>query len=1370
MADPTLIENTPEEEIDLQGEANEQQLKATLESGELAGLDFNPRPDENLQGIQKLIEEGTVNVRDFIDNTLQGDQLSKEDIAGNRQDARTEASEASEEFQESTEGGPGSETIKAVTGGLIDAVESVGSIPDLTGDTLKQGLNTLLGKPTDPTQDINHPDYEHGSWFEIPDDWEPENKTALGKFGRGLVEFGLLVRWTGAAGKSMGLTRAAGVSTKGSTPIEFLKGAVRIGSEGAIADLISQSSEYANIANLAEEYLPGFAPQIMEALSIDPDDNPWLARFKTVAAGAGMNYVAAGITGLAKGFWSAGRARIAGKTIDEANAIGNKAMADEIANSSALDEDAATEMAANRYVEGSGTSHANPRDEYLRANLSEEDYTRYVDPDTSLDDIKTLDELADTNASANGDGWDATDQRSIKQREADFGREPDPFVNPDQFDDYERATYRPEPDAIKQNIRGNTQNIATESYIRAVAQGDKDIKTLLKEVMDDMASEVFSKGDNTLDHDELVELGFKRAAPFLNEIEAFADGKRVDLAKSFKQMLKNPKEFRVFGYENGEIIKTLGPQSKDANIIVLNSLGALISDLSKGAMEIANDMPFTRQFDALTDAMKVLFIENKKYGMLWGLDGVEQKKGIMSLFSKELKQTKEADLAEIARQADEYFDSLKQMASDGRWDEARDLIELMRLTDGAVRTQAHIMEYLTKKLTGGRMIGKDGKMASISGRFKNELYGTFFNSILSRPRTGIKAVNMTNLVAIMRPLQIGIGSLLPHRFDKKQIALAAVQWDSMFRSHKESMEMAIRNYKLGASRKNMDYQGKFDLEDDLAQWKALKPYYEKYGNLAQQMAYGFIDKGVDINTAPWMRYNQNAMGAGDAFARTNIARQQLALQTAQKGIESGVDLRDLSGWAARNEELFRKEIFKKNKDGAWIVSDKAASMAGDSAALTGALEENFKGFELISNIPGMKIFFPFVRPGFHALDLTFQHTPLMVFKNKYRDLVLNNGKNMEAYGIRPENLAQEIALIEGRIAMGSAAIGMMGYAAAQGRLIGDLPPNKEDRDLWKLNGIQPNSFAYPKPGGGWTYFSFKNIEVFNTLFSMTANVVNNLDALGEDLADHWMNKISFMASAVIVDNSMLSGIEGLMHLFDAQSSGELKAKFLGRTVRSFMPYSGLSADLGDLTDANRKEAQTLLETIVRRDVAVKSVLPPRYDILSTDRSGKKLIIGAHNPLLRFFNSLSPVAITDTTGDPIKEALLEIRYNLPEVMSTLDGEPLNSLEKSELERHMAMSKTLRPRLLKIIKGDSQFQETLNAYKNRDLKIRDGYNYKDWPFYRAIDKVFRDEKKRARILMLNEHMGLKERITIRKAKAAAAKSGNIERVDLLLNMPK
>ena len=1375
MSEQTLIENQNEELNE--EEALESDVQAVISDPETQVQP--PEPEVEQSFIEKNLN---VPIRDFIDNTFQGDQRSKDEIITDRQLAIDNFQEGSEEFQKAVEGTPTSETVKAAVGAPIDAADSVLNFMDLTGDTLKTGMNQLFGRPIDPTQNPVDENYVSNEWFDIHDEWKPENKTALGKFGRGLVEFGLVSRWTSVAGGAMGskppIVRTPGAAVKGPSSINFVRKGFKIGSEGAIADLIISSNEFGNIANLAEEHVPWLAPQIMQALAVDPEDNRWLAGVKSVLAGAGMNYIGHAIGGLAKGFYAAGKAKLAGKTIDEANIIGNEAMAEDIAKSVELDEKASTEMAAQNYVEGRGISHAEPRDEYLRTYLDETEYSNYSNPRASEAYRNQMDKVANNRGAAADDPWDDLDLRSTNQAEEALTRKPDPFVNPDLFDDAEKATYRSSPNAIKKNLREgakdidgrSSQVIATESYIRAVANGNKDIKELITEVIDDMASEAFSKGDNTLSHDELVELSFKRAKPYLNEIDAFADGQRIDLASEFKKILKNPKksDFRMFSYDNGEIIRTVGPDAKNANIIVLNALGELISNLSRGTLEIANDMSFVRQWDALTDAMKVLFVENKKFGMLWGLDGQKQQKGLLGLFTKQLKRSKENDLAEIAKQADEYFGSLKKLVHEGRFEEVQELIHLFKLTDGSVRTQAHIHEYLQSRLFGGRMVGADGSMTKISGRSWKELWGTYFNSILSRPRTGVKAINMTNMVAIMRPLQIAIGTMLPGRWSKEQIALAAVQWDSIFRSKKESWEMAVRNYKLGSSRKNQDYQGKFDLEEDLAQWKALKPYYDKYGKPRQQMAYKLIDQAVDFNTMPWVRYNQNAMGAGDAFARTNIGRQQLALLTAQKGLENGIDLKDLSGWAARNEEAFRREIFKKNKDGAWIVSDKAARLAGDGAALTSALEENFKAFELLSEIPFLKAFFPFVRPGFNALDLTFQHTPLMVFRNKYRDLVVH-GRNLEAYGIRPENLAQEVALIEGRIAMGSAAVTMMTYAAMQGRLIGDLPANKEDRDLWRLNKIQPNSFAYPKPGGGYLYFSFKNIEIFNTLFSMTANIVNNAHTLGEDLTDHWINKTAFITAAVIVDNSMLQGMEGLMHIFDAQSSEELKTRFAGRTLRGFLPFSGASADLGDLTDATYKESQTLLETIGRRDVFIKGYLHPRYDVLNKDRSGKPLQTGPHNPLLRLFNALSPVAITSVDADPIKESLLEIRYNLPDVLAVLDGEPLNSIERSELERYMSISKTLRPRLDKIIKSD-MYNDALKAYQARDLRVSQGFNYKDWPFYQAIDEVFRSEKKMAKAVMLKDNPELKERIELRKAKQTYGKHGRVDKIDALMNLPK
>ena len=265
------------------------------------------------------------------------------------------------------------EAASVVGGGAIDAVESVGGLAELTGDTLKTGLGKLLGQDVDRSQNPFDKDYIHndGNWLNIPDQitdrngnviWEDAApKTAVGKFGRGLVEFGLLTWGTaGIGGAALGganvgargiaLARSMGVGAKGSRYLKFIGKGIKIGSEGAIADLISSSSEHANIMNLANEHVPWAVPMIGDMVAIKPEDNPWLARFKSVVAGAGLNYVGHAIGAIYKGFWAAGKARMAGKSIDEANLIGNEAAAKDFETNMRFDEDAHVEMAGSWYI------------------------------------------------------------------------------------------------------------------------------------------------------------------------------------------------------------------------------------------------------------------------------------------------------------------------------------------------------------------------------------------------------------------------------------------------------------------------------------------------------------------------------------------------------------------------------------------------------------------------------------------------------------------------------------------------------------------------------------------------------------------------------------------------------------------------------------------------------------------------------------------------------------------------------------------------------------------------------------------------------------------------------------------------------------
>ena len=101
------------------------------------------------------------------------------------------------------------------------------------------GLNTVLGKAVDPETNPFSEEYQGGSYFEIPDVYEPEMQTNIGKFARGLVEFGFLTRWTGGVGgfglAKTGLTktpmaRSVGAYIAGNKKLQFLEKIFKISS------------------------------------------------------------------------------------------------------------------------------------------------------------------------------------------------------------------------------------------------------------------------------------------------------------------------------------------------------------------------------------------------------------------------------------------------------------------------------------------------------------------------------------------------------------------------------------------------------------------------------------------------------------------------------------------------------------------------------------------------------------------------------------------------------------------------------------------------------------------------------------------------------------------------------------------------------------------------------------------------------------------------------------------------------------------------------------------------------------------------------------------------------------------------------------
>lgn len=1007
------------------------QLEALKQSQEGGGI---------LNQLSEGIQNTQAQVRDFIDNTLQGDQRSLEEIKEDRQvitdEGRQRLDEGQQVINQSTD--PVSETVRAVSGGTMDAVESVGSFLKLSKDSMETGLNTVLGKAVNPEENPFSEEYQGGSYFEIPDIYEPENNTNLGKLGRGLVEFGLLTRWTGGAASvgiaKTGLTKAplvrsAGAFIAGNKPLKFLTAGAKIFAEGGAAELISESSEYANIANLAQEYAPWLLPGIMERLAIDENDTAWEARLKTVTAGGGINHVGYFFSALIRGGFktaqiTAKNAVKKGKSIEEAIKLGNdagtkefkRAMLSEVLNA----ERGANKLAEVKLNQGVGIDPADPFDKYIRRHLDEEDLKNY---DNALNDIETsnidqrveanstiqeLQQKAQTNGSTKGDVWNDDRYSSTNLDSENAGRQPDPTVNPEQFDDYEKASYVKEVNAVDnvidqakkspqvqstlfdeadilKEVSGPIHNAEkiTKDVIKRVAGDDKNLEEIFTEVINDITTQMSKKYDPS-DYEDLAIQAVKRAEPILERIADFTKGDVTSLLQKYKKNISTggklgTKEYRRYSYgldKNGKAryIDTIGPIQKDANMIILKSLAQTMSNLATGSLEIKNKLTVMKNFEKLADLMKVVTTKTKEYTYAWGIDGQLQQ-GNVKLLDKLQARKRGSAIAEAAADAEKLHENLiglvRQGYKTGDMQPVEDLITIFHLSDGDVLALDDIATYLKSRVFGGSFMGYTGKKGqrfkTIPSKLIQEMYGVSFNGLLGRIKTPIKAVTNTGFLAVypnvMKAVAF-ISPITPSKFMKKagfqnpeqlkrQTASALFQLEAATKNLSDSLSVFIRNYQLGLKGKDMDYVGKYAIQRRTAQWKGLEYFKNKYaGDKMTEIGWSMANLLHDFNVHPLSRHSTIAMGAGDAAARYNIGMQRLAEEAFNEAMDLGVDIADFRKFQPKFEELFEKKIFRfkdvELDNGTTIkvkvVSDRLAKLGGDKATLTSNLDGISKRF------------------------------------------------------------------------------------------------------------------------------------------------------------------------------------------------------------------------------------------------------------------------------------------------------------------------------------------------------------------------------------------------------------------------------------------
>lgn len=231
--------------------------------------------------IGQFMEDRAVEVRDWIDNTLQGNQRSKDQIREDRKGARTAGAEAQRELSKEIDDAGGAagvsrEVVRAVAGAGEKQIQDAIGFGNLLGDTAKTRLGMV--DEDDVYNNVDLPNYIGAERDLVL----AEPTTAVGLIARDLIAF------AGMGGRVRGVTGVGRLSQGLTGKTAWF---ARAGTEtfiGAIADLIMDPGD-GNASNALIEQFPGLEPYI-GMFAVDEDDNEWEQRFKGVGEGAIMQY------------------------------------------------------------------------------------------------------------------------------------------------------------------------------------------------------------------------------------------------------------------------------------------------------------------------------------------------------------------------------------------------------------------------------------------------------------------------------------------------------------------------------------------------------------------------------------------------------------------------------------------------------------------------------------------------------------------------------------------------------------------------------------------------------------------------------------------------------------------------------------------------------------------------------------------------------------------------------------------------------------------------------------------------------------------------------------------------------------------------
>ena len=724
------------------------------------------------------------------------------------------------------------------------------------------------------------------------------------------------------------------------------------------------------------------------------------------------------------------------------------------------------------------------------------------------------------------------------------------------------------------------------------------------------------------------------------------------------------------------------------------------------------------------------------------------KRELDQLVDKDVKQSIDAFRLALSISPEEGGDEIFKTMFEG--------ISMMK----DVHTLDDLDAFMRVKMKGGSWAGDE----KTTGAFLREMGTMFTHSVLSGPKTAVRAVMGTSTATFSRPMAMAIGGMM--RGDAVTARAGLASLNAMREAVPESFELFRRKLNAYWSGDISTMKTRFyDPKQVDDQWTMYGQWAETRGDTVDKALYRTANMVRGLNDTSLLTYSTKIMAATDDAFGLMVGRaraREKAFMDAAERLPDG-NFQNLDNAFFRDmEDRFNREIFDENGN----ITDAAAKYSKKEATLT----QDLTGFskklgDAFESAPWARPFFLFARTGVNGLQLTAKHTPGFNFMvDEFNQIAKAKvpTPELKKYGIENQrDLMNAKAVQNGRLAIGSSALFMASMAYLGGNLHGNGPTDRTQRQAWLDSGWKPRTI---KLGDVWV--NYDAFEPYNQILALVGDIGDHQELMGEEWAEDRLSKLAMALAGTATSKSYLAGLQSFVDLFSGAPGQQ--QRIIASLMNNTVPLSGLRNEIGKvLTPYTRELGSDIGSSIRNRNLITEGIamdaLPIKYDILT----GKP--IKDHNFPTRMFNAISPVNF-NLDYSPGRELLFNSGYDMrTSTYSAPDGTDLSDSPKVRSMFQKAIGEQNLLKEFDEMANDEAIQTSLAEMNWHKKNGMSDVEPRSFPHNKRIAKAFDRAKKRAWASLRDNNDVQKLLVEERnqKLKNREANKGTIKKI---IEMPK